>query len=206
MLDNFQAWRASNGRFGCWNFPFDCVNSFEKSRRRIGADTNKCNISENHGRWGKRGAIRIILHRDWRILARTEGIRVVCRNAYALTQFQFIDNESIAKAWLSGTWDTYIGSLWLNPHWDNWALGKWTSLPTDPKPILFWEACLTRKMVCQYIESAWNMTNSDRDIVSQAPMVRRMCSSLFVDIGGYCCIVGRDHNTIVVYVFYGFQC
>ena len=90
LLDNSEAWRASNGRFGCWNFPFDCVGSFGKSGRRIGADTNSCNTSENHGRRGKIGAIRTILHQDWRILARTEDIRIVGGNAYAWRQFQFI--------------------------------------------------------------------------------------------------------------------
>ena len=28
----------------------------------------------------------------------------------------------------------------------------------------------SRKMVCQYVEFAWDMTNSDHDIVFQAPM------------------------------------
>ena len=50
----------------------------------------------------------------------------------------------------------------------------------------------------------------------QAPMenvpylhasVGGMCSSLFVDIGDHCCTVGRNHDTRVVYVLYGFlQC
>ena len=40
----------------------------------------------------------------------------------------------------------------------------------DPKPFCFERSVQSRKTVCQYVEFAWNMTNSDHDIVFQTPM------------------------------------
>ena len=66
----------------------------------------------------------------------------------------------------------------------------------------------SRKTVCQYVEFAWDMTNSDHDIVFQAPMEDFFHTS--THMLGECvppCIVGRDHDTRVVNVLYGFlQC
>ena len=80
LLDNSKAWRLRTGRFRCWNFPFACVNSFGKSGRWTGAETSSCRTSEIHVCYGQRGAIRTILHWDWHILFRTEGIRIVGGN------------------------------------------------------------------------------------------------------------------------------
>ena len=168
-----------------------CVRSFGMSWRWIGADTNSCKTSENHGRWGQRGAMRTILHWDWHILARTEGIclfvlkfygpvnpmgscwarsvylttcllgrlsplsgspvlctffrqklttegiRIVGGNAYAWRRFQFIENVSTTRAWLSGTGDTYNGSLWLNRVTNRIHIGIIEHLDYGIR-ILFW--------------------------------------------------------------------
>ena len=176
LFDNCQAWKASNGRFGCWNFPFACVSSFENSGTGIGADSNRCNTSENHRCEGQRGAMRTILQRDWRILAIAEGIRIVGGNAYAWRRFLFIYKASITKAWFSGIGDTLQWEFVILLCQKQIHIGIIEHLKNGIRhrliqsPFCFERSVQSRKKVCQYIEFAWNMTKSDHNVVFQTTM------------------------------------
>ena len=78
-----------------------------------GEATRSCSRSGNHDLWGHKGATRIILRWNRRILFRMAGMTWNGGNAYLWIWSQLIDSASIARALLPGIGDTYIGSLLL---------------------------------------------------------------------------------------------